>query len=103
MTLDRTAEGMTSKFTSQFIIPRSPGGCVSISVSAACVPLVTTQSLHSSSQARLHHSGLHTGATAGPGHRPGAGRGQVSGWAGVAGAGVCRVSRLHAAAAAVLL
>ena len=61
MTLDRTAEGMTSKFTSQFIIPRSPGGCVSISVSAACVPLVTTQSLHSSSQARLHHRGLHTG------------------------------------------
>ena len=52
---------MTSKFTSQFIIPRSPGGCVSISVSAACVPLVTTQSLHSSSQARLHHRGLHTG------------------------------------------
>ena len=61
MTLDRTAEGVTSKFTSQFIIPRSPGGCVSISVSAACVPLVTTQSLHSSSQVRLHHRGLHTG------------------------------------------
>ena len=48
---------MTSKFTSQFIIPCSPGGCVSISVSAACVPLVTTQSLHSSSQARVHHRG----------------------------------------------
>ena len=103
MTFDRTAEGMTSKFTSQFIIPRSPGGCVSISVSAACVPLVTTQSLHSSSQARLHHHGLHTGPLLVLVTALGLDEARCLGWAGVAGAGVCRVSRLHAAAAAVLL
>ena len=89
-----------SKFTSQFIIPCSPGGCVSISVSAACVPLVTTQSLHSSSQARVHHRGP---ASATP---PllllvtalELDEDRCLGWAGVRWlvAGVCRVSRLHA-------
>ena len=66
-------------------------------MSAACVPLVTTQSLHSSSQGRVHHRGPASATppllllvTPWSWTRTGV-------WAGlVSGAGVCRVSRLHA-------